>query len=72
MTYIAREMERKMLKVERFFKAILVTGARQVGIYASLGNAIVWALAKTDPVLFFQTNKLPVLIAEEQKNRVYE
>ena len=31
MAYITREIERKFLKMNTFFKAILVTGARQVG-----------------------------------------
>ena len=31
MTYITRELERKFLKLNDFFKVILVTGARQVG-----------------------------------------
>ena len=29
MAYITRELERKFLKMNTFFKAILVTGARQ-------------------------------------------
>lgn len=81
MAYITREIERKFLKMNDFFKAVLVTGARQVGkttmlkhlaegtnrTYVSLDNAMVRALAKTDPVLFFQTYKPPVLIDEVQK-----
>jgi predicted AAA+ superfamily ATPase len=31
MEYIARELERKFREANRFFKAILVIGARQVG-----------------------------------------
>ena len=31
MTYITRELERKFLKLNDFFKVLLVTGARQVG-----------------------------------------
>ena len=31
MAYITRELERKFLKLNAFFKVILVTGARQVG-----------------------------------------
>ena len=31
MTYIERTLERKFLRMSSFFKAILVTGARQVG-----------------------------------------
>ena len=31
MDYIKRELERKFLEADRFFKAVLVIGARQVG-----------------------------------------
>ena len=81
MAYIAREVERKFLKMNSFFKAILVTGSRQVGkttmlkhlaegtdrTYVSLDNAMARDLAKSDPVLFFQTYKPPILIDEVQK-----
>ena len=36
MEYKSRELERKFLKMNRNFKAILVTGARQVGKTAML------------------------------------
>jgi predicted AAA+ superfamily ATPase len=63
-----------------FFKAILVTGARQVGkttmlrhlaenqnrAYVTLDNMLARNLAKTDPVLFFQTYKPPIIIDEVQ------
>jgi len=81
MAYITREIERKFLKMNGFFKAILVTGARQVGkttmlkhlaegsnrTYVSLDNAMARDLAQNDPVLFFQTYKPPILIDEVQK-----
>lgn len=81
MVYITREIERKFLKMNDFFKAVLVTGARQVGkttmlkhlaegtnrTYVSLDNAMVRELAQTDPALFFQTYKPPILIDEVQK-----
>ena len=81
MEYITRERERKFIKMNGFFKAILVTGARQVGkttmmkhlaegsnrTYVTLDNAVVRDLAKRDPVLFFQTYKPPILIDEVQK-----
>lgn len=81
MAYITRELERKFLKMNGFFKAILVTGARQVGkttmlkhlaegtgrTYVTLDNAMARDLAKSDPVLFFQTYKPPILIDEVQK-----
>ena len=81
MTYITRELERKFLKMNGFFKVVLVTGARQVGkttmlkhlaegtnrTYVSLDNAMARDLAQSDPVLFFQTYKPPILIDEVQK-----
>ncbi|MBQ2661639.1 MAG: ATP-binding protein [Clostridia bacterium] len=81
MAYISRELERKFLKVNGFFKAILVTGARQVGkttmlkhlaegsgrVYVTMDNAMARDLAKRDPVLFFQNYKPPILIDEIQK-----
>lgn len=80
MKYITRELERKFLKLNDFFKVILVTGARQVGkttmlkhlaesgrTYVTMDNAMARELAKSDPVLFFQTYKPPILIDEVQK-----
>lgn len=81
MDYIKREIERKFLKMNDFFKVVLVTGARQVGkttmlkhlsegsnrTYVTLDNAKIRDLAKSDPVLFFQTYKPPILIDEVQK-----
>jgi predicted AAA+ superfamily ATPase len=80
MEYIQRCLERKFLRLNTFFKAILVTGARQVGkttmlrhlaegqerTYVSLDNLAARNLAKTDPVLFFQTYKTPLIIDEVQ------
>lgn len=81
MKYITRELERKFLKMNDFFKVILVTGARQVGkttmmkhlsegserTYVTMDNAMARELAQNDPVLFFQTYKPPILIDEVQK-----
>ena len=80
MAYITRELERKFLKLNDFFKVILVTGARQVGkttmlkhlaessrTYVTMDNTMARALAQSDPVLFFQTYKPPILIDEVQK-----
>lgn len=80
MKYIPRELERKFLHMSSFFKAVLVTGARQVGkttmlkhlaggmerTYVTLDNLMARALAKSDPVLFFQTYKPPIIIDEVQ------
>ena len=81
MPYIERALERKFLRMSSFFKAVLVTGARQVGkttmlkhlaegqnrTYISMDNTMARTLAQTDPVLFFQTYKPPIIIDEIQK-----
>ena len=81
MIYIERALERKFLRMSSFFKAVLVTGARQVGkttmlkhlaegqnrTYISMDNTMARTLAQTDPVLFFQTYKPPIIIDEIQK-----
>ena len=82
MAYITRELERKFLKLNDFFKVILVTGARQVGkttmlkhlaessrTYVTMDNTMARALAQSDPVLFFQTYKPPILIDRCKKHR---
>lgn len=81
MKYMERSLERKFLRMSSFFKAVLVTGARQVGkttmlkhlakeqnrTYVSMDNTMSRILAKSDPVLFFQTYKPPIIIDEIQK-----
>ena len=81
MHYIKRTLERKFLHMSSFFKAVLVTGARQVGkttmlrhlaqgqnrTYVTLDNFMARELAQTDPILFFQTYKPPIIIDEIQK-----
>ena len=81
MQYIDRTLERKFTHMSSFFKAVLVTGARQVGkttmlkhlaegqnrTYVTLDNTQVRTLAQTDPVLFFQIYKPPIIIDEVQK-----
>jgi hypothetical protein len=80
MEYIRRSLERKFIRMNSFFKAVLVTGARQVGkttmlrhlaegenrTYVTLDNLMARNLAKSDPVLFFQTYKPPIIIDEVQ------
>ncbi len=79
--YIKRQSEDLFLQASNFFKALLVTGPRQVGKttmlkklaenqkrnYVSLDDSAVRALAQTDPALFFQTYKPPILIDEVQR-----
>ena len=81
MKYIRRELERKFLAMNAVFKAVMVTGARQVGkstmlkelaageerTYVNLDNSRDRELAKRDPGLFFQVYKPPILIDEAQK-----
>ena len=81
MDYIVRELERKFLEADRFFKAVLVIGARQVGkstmlkhlaekqkrTFVTMDDDFARELALNDPRLFFQTYKPPVLIDEIQK-----
>ena len=77
--YIKRQLESKFLKMSKFFKAVLVTGARQVGkttmlkhlskgrTYVSLDDVDTLELAKKDPKLFFMRYKPPIIIDEVQK-----
>lgn len=81
MDYICRELERKFLSMSAVFKAVMVVGARQVGkstmlkhlaqgknrSYVSLDNVRDRELAQTDPRLFFQMYRPPLLIDEVQK-----
>lgn len=81
MEYIKRELERKFIEMDSFFKAVLVVGARQVGkstmlkklakeqnrTIVTMDDDFVRDLAVSDPVLFFQTYKPPILIDEIQK-----
>ncbi|MDL2253670.1 ATP-binding protein [Ruminococcaceae bacterium OttesenSCG-928-I18] len=80
MQYIHRQLERKFMSMDGFFKAVLVTGARQVGKttmlkhlakeqnrnYVSLDNLAARNLAKSDPEVFFQRYTPPVIIDEVQ------
>lgn len=79
--YIDRTIERKLMKASEFFKAVLVTGARQVGKTTMLmhmagepGRECVSMdiererrLALDDPELFFSLHKPPLIIDEIQK-----
>lgn len=81
MRYISRELERKFLEANQFFKVVLVLGARQVGkstmlkhlageehrTIVTMDDDRARELAKSDPRLFFQTYRPPILIDEIQK-----
>lgn len=74
-----RTIESLIKKTDSNFKALLLTGMRQVGkttvlrdlasedrTYITLDDVLSLNLAKEDAYLFFQTNKLPLLIDEIQ------
>lgn len=78
--YIQREIESTIKEMLGQFKVVLVAGARQVGKttvlvesigkdynFVSLEDPIAYQLAESDPVLFFQTNDLPLIIDEIQR-----
>lgn len=78
--YRHREAEATLLSLMRQFKVVLVTGARQVGKttmlqhvlpedfrYVTLDDPRAGVLAREDPVLFFDANRLPVAVDEVQR-----
>ncbi len=80
MKYISRNLETVVNQVTKEYPVVLVTGPRQVGkttmlqklmegtnrSYVSLDDLNERSLAKTDPELFLQLHKPPVLIDEVQ------
>jgi len=80
MPYISRSLEKIVLEVTKEYPVVVVTGPRQVGKttmlqklmedtdrgYVSLDDLNERNLAKTDPELFLQLHKPPVLIDEVQ------
>ena len=78
MKYIKRNAEDVIKKEEKLFKAILVTGARQVGKttmlknlkpdinYVTLDDMLQNQLAQEDPALFLKSNNVPIIIDEVQ------
>lgn len=80
MNYIFRNLESVVLEVTKEYPVVLLTGPRQVGKttmlqrlmegtdrgYVSLDDLNERALAKSDPELFLQLHKPPVLIDEVQ------
>ena len=81
MEYIKRELERKFLHMSSTFKAVMVVGARQVGkstmlkhlaenqdrTYVTMDNTQLRSFARSEPRLFLQAYKPPILIDEVQK-----
>ena len=80
MSYIKRNLENLVSQVTKEYPVVLVTGPRQVGKttmlqklmegtdrgYVTLDDLSERALAKSDPELFLQLHKPPVLIDEVQ------
>jgi len=80
MNYISRNLEKIVMEVTNEYPVVMVTGPRQVGkttmlqklmkgtdrSYVSLDDLNDRNLAKTDPELFLQLHKPPVLIDEVQ------
>ena len=80
MQYISRSLEKVVAQVTQEYPVVLVTGPRQVGkttmlqklmegtdrSYVSLDDLNERSLAKTDPEMFLQLHKPPVLIDEVQ------
>jgi len=79
-SYIKRDLENIILNLNEQYPAILITGPRQVGkttmlqnlmegtdrTYVTLDDLNARALAKSDPAMFFQLYKPPILIDEVQ------
>jgi len=74
-----RTIEAVIKKIDKNFKVLLLTGMRQVGkttvlksiadaerTYITLDDVLSLKMAKEDAYLFFQANKLPILIDEIQ------
>ena len=80
MNYITRNLEGVVIQVTKEYPVVLVTGPRQVGKttmlkklmegtdrgYVTLDDLNERSIAKTDPELFLQLHKPPVLIDEVQ------
>lgn len=79
MTYIKRDIEKTIIKLNKEYSCILLTGSRQVGkstllkhlmkssrTYVTLDDLEERKLAKNDPAMFFQIHSLPIFIDEVQ------
>ncbi len=78
--YYQRTLTKTVEQASKSFKVVLITGPRQVGkttlleqireperVYVTLDDVQANSLAQTDPALFFQTYRPPILIDEVQK-----
>ncbi len=81
MTYIPRTLQQKIIEISRQYGAVLLTGPRQVGKttllkqliaqtspreYVTLDDFNERDMAQSDPAMFFQIHKPPILIDEVQ------
>lgn len=76
--YIKRDIEELVQKTEKGFKAVLITGARQVGKstllkhiyggrkYITFDDPVLLSETKREPGLFFRNNKPPMVLDEVQ------
>ena len=78
--YIKRHLENQITQASKYYPVVMVCGARQVGKstllnhlrednrnYVSLDDMNARRLAENDPMLFFETYGLPILIDEFQR-----
>lgn len=79
MSYIKRDIEKKILALSKEYSCILITGPRQVGKttvlkqlmddnreYVTLDDMEERGLAKRDPAMFLQMHSTPIMIDEVQ------
>ena len=80
MQYIRRDLERVVLQASKEYPAVILTGSRQIGKttmlqklmegtarnYVTLDDLTERALAQSDPEMFLQLHKPPILIDEVQ------
>ena len=76
MDYIHRHIEKKIKEAQSMFKAVLVTGARQVGKstllkhisadlpYLTFDDPMLLNQAKMEPGLFFRNHPYPLILDE--------
>ena len=80
MSYIHRDLEKVMISVTKEWPVVILTGSRQIGKttmlqhlmegtgrnYVSLDDIAERAVAQSDPAMFLQVHKPPILIDEVQ------
>lgn len=76
--YIARHIEKTVARISKKKPVLIITGARQVGKttmlkqlyalnYVTMNTAAIRQSAKESPSVFFDCNKLPIIVDEIQK-----